>query len=89
MNSSNTQRSQKVIPEIVKRVAENVEHDAMNLTPLSRVMDSELLTTFVSTDAVATDVSIQFEYEQCKVKVCGDGRVSVVETPPRPKEGVG
>lgn len=89
MNSTSTRGDRKIVREIVERVAENVEGDALNIAPLGTVIDPQLLVTFVGADAVGAEVSLRFEYERCGVTVYGDGRVSITETPARPKEGVG
>lgn len=61
---------------VVDAVANETDTDPTELTPLGTVIDPEALDSLVA-GADARDVSVDFEYEGCRITVDSDQRVTV------------
>ena len=66
-----------VIDRVVARIAEELDADALDLEPLATVIDPDLISGFLTADAVLPDSQLRFRYEGREIRISGDGAVSV------------
>lgn len=80
MNSPTDNSHNRTSVTVVERVADCLNADPLNLKPLSRVIDPDVLDAFANAGAVDPDSELRFRYLGCDVVVYGDGRIRLDET---------
>lgn len=66
-----------VIDRVVARIADELDADALDLEPLAAVIDPDLISGFLTADAVLPESRLRFRYEGRVIEISGDGTVSV------------
>ena len=66
-----------VIDSVVARIADELDVDALDLEPLASVIDPEMVSCFMTSDAVLPDSELRFRYEGREVHIAGDGTVTI------------
>lgn len=79
MNSKRTSSDWDVIDTIVRRTADRIGADPVDLEPLASVIDPALVAGFATSDAVATESELRFQFNGCAVRLEGTGTIVVRE----------
>lgn len=75
MNSPTDNSHNRTSVTVVERVADRLDADPLNLKPLSRVIDPDVLDAFTNAGAVDPESELRFRYLGCDIVVYGDGRI--------------